>query len=119
MSIAELTIEKTRQGLEAKEFSAVELAESALREAEKQEPNLHAFLTLTPDLARASARATDDKIAKGEKLLPISGVPCSLKDAILVQGIRCTAASRMLENYTAPYDAADPPELPPGTLSGS
>ena len=106
MSIAELTIEKIRQGLKAKEFSAVELAESALREAEKQEPNLHAFLTLTPDLARASARATDDKIARGEKLLPLSGVPCSLKDAILVQGIRCTAASRMLENYIAPYDAA-------------
>ncbi|MCH8244449.1 Asp-tRNA(Asn)/Glu-tRNA(Gln) amidotransferase subunit GatA [Patescibacteria group bacterium] len=100
-----LTIKEVHQGLYAKEFSAAELAESALLEAEKQEPNLHAFLTLTPELARASAKIADKKIARGEKLLPLSGIPCSIKDAILVEGIRCTAASHMLENYIAPYDA--------------
>ena len=101
-----LTIDSVQRGLQKKEFSAIELAESALKETEKQEPNLHAFLTLTPELARASAQATDEKIARGEELPPLSGVPCSVKDAILVQGIRCTAGSRMLDNYIAPYDAA-------------
>ena len=100
-----LTIEEAQRGLYAKEFSATELTESALKETEKQEPDLHAFLTLTPELARASAKIADKKIARGEKLLPLSGIPCSIKDAILVQGIRCTAASRMLDNYIAPYDA--------------
>ena len=46
MNTALLTIEEVQQGLLAKEFSATELVERALREAEKQEPNLHAFLTL-------------------------------------------------------------------------
>ena len=101
----ELTIEKTQQGLLAKEFSALELVEDALLKIEKLEPSLHAFLTMTPELAKAAAKMTDEKIARGEELLPLSGIPCSIKDAILVQGVRCTAASRMLENYIAPYDA--------------
>jgi len=106
MKLETLTLNAVHEGLQRREFSAMELTEEALKEIEAQEPNLHAFLTLTPDLARASAQATDDRIAKGERLLPLSGVPCSLKDAILVQEVRCTAGSRMLENYIAPYDAA-------------
>ena len=92
-------------GLLKKEFSALELAKAALSEAEKQEPNLHAFLTLTPEIARDAAKATDERIAQGEELLALSGIPCSIKDAILVEGVRCTAGSRMLEQYVAPYDA--------------
>ncbi|MDP4007075.1 MAG: Asp-tRNA(Asn)/Glu-tRNA(Gln) amidotransferase subunit GatA [bacterium] len=105
MTIAELSIEKAQEGLLSKEFSALEFLEEALRIVEEKEPNLHAFLTLTPELAKEAAKVTDEKIAKGQKLLALSGIPCSVKDAILVQGVRCTAASRMLENYIAPYDA--------------
>ena len=105
MKLETLTIAAVHEGLQRKEFSAIELTESALLQTEKQEPNLHAFLTLTPELARASAQAADEKIARGEKLLPLSGISCSIKDAILVQGVKCTAGSRMLENYIAPYDA--------------
>ena len=105
MNVTELTIEGVQKGLIAKEFSAVELTENALLNVAKQEPSLHAFLTITKELAMAAAKATDERIAKGEKLLPLSGIPCSLKDAILVEEVRCTAGSRMLDNYIAPYDA--------------
>jgi aspartyl-tRNA(Asn)/glutamyl-tRNA(Gln) amidotransferase subunit A len=105
MNVTELTIEGVQKGLIAKEFSAVELTENALLNVAKQEPSLHAFLTITKELAMAAAKATDERIAKGEKLLPLSGIPCSLKDAILVEDVRCTAGSRMLDNYIAPYDA--------------
>ena len=105
MNVTELTIEGVQKGLIAKEFSAVELTENVLLNVAKQEPSLHAFLTITKELAMAAAKATDERIAKGEKLLPLSGIPCSLKDAILVEEVRCTAGSRMLDNYIAPYDA--------------
>ena len=105
MNVTELTIEGVQKGLIAKEFSAVELTENALLNVAKQEPSLHAFLTITKELAMTAAKATDERIAKGEKLLPLSGIPCSLKDAILVEEVRCTAGSRMLDNYIAPYDA--------------
>ncbi|OHA64880.1 MAG: glutaminyl-tRNA synthase (glutamine-hydrolyzing) subunit A [Candidatus Wildermuthbacteria bacterium RIFCSPHIGHO2_01_FULL_49_22b] len=105
MNLWELTIEKAQEGLRTKEFSASELVEAALRNIEELEPKLHAFLTLTPELALEAARTADERIARGEKLLALSGIPCSLKDAILVQGVPCTAGSRMLEHYIAPYDA--------------
>ena len=100
-----LTIDSVQQDLQKKKFSATELIETTLKKAEKYEPSLHAFLALTPELARAAAKATDERIARGETLLPLSGIPCSVKDALLVQGVACTAGSRMLENYIAPYDA--------------
>jgi len=105
INLWELTIEKAQEGLRTKEFSASELVEAALRNIEELEPKLHAFLTLTPELALEAARTADERIARGEKLLALSGIPCSLKDAILVQGVPCTAGSRMLEHYIAPYDA--------------
>ena len=105
MNVKDLTIEGVQKGLIAKEFSSVELTERVLLNVEEQEPSLHAFLTITKELAMAAAKATDERIAKGEKLLPLSGIPCSLKDAILVEGVRCTAGSYALDNYIAPYDA--------------
>ena len=105
MNVKDLTIEGVQKGLIAKEFSSVELTESVLLNVEEQEPNLHAFLTITKELAMAAAKATDERIANGEKLLPLSGIPCSLKDAILVEGVRCTAGSYALDNYIVPYDA--------------
>lgn len=105
MSIQELSIEKIREGLLKKEFSATEIADAALKEIEQWEPSIRAFLTITPELARQQAKAVDENIAKGQNPPLLAGVPCSVKDAILVEGVRCTAGSRMLENFVAPYDA--------------
>ncbi|MBI2098351.1 MAG: Asp-tRNA(Asn)/Glu-tRNA(Gln) amidotransferase subunit GatA [Candidatus Wildermuthbacteria bacterium] len=101
----EFTIRQLHEKLKNKEFSAQEIVESFLKNIEQKDANLHAFITPTRELALAQAKEIDEKIARGEKVSPLAGVPCAVKDSILVDGVRCTAGSKILENYIAPYDA--------------
>lgn len=94
-----------QKGLLKKEFSATEIAKVFLQNIKKKDADIHAFIEVTENLALSQAQAVDEAIARSEALKPLSGVPLSVKDAILVEGVRCTAGSRMLENYVAPYDA--------------
>src|SRR3990167_2717659 len=105
MELETLTIEQIQKGLLAKEFSAQDLAQSAFENIRNKDGNLHAFLEVTEDLAREQSRVVDKKIAEKENIGALAGVPCAIKDTILVKGVRCTAASKILENYVAPYDA--------------
>ena len=105
MNLETLSIKTIALGLKEKKFSAVELAQSFLDTIKDKEKNLHAFIEVTEDLTLKQAKAIDEKIARGLDLPALSGVPCSVKDAILVEGVLCTAGSRMLENYVAPYDS--------------
>ncbi len=103
--IPELTIDKVREGLAAKRFSAVELAAEALRYAEAENPKTRAYLHFCPERALETARRVDAKIARGEDSGFLAGVPVAVKDVILTRGVRTTAASRLLEHYNPPYDA--------------
>ncbi|MEK9135032.1 MAG: Asp-tRNA(Asn)/Glu-tRNA(Gln) amidotransferase subunit GatA [Patescibacteria group bacterium] len=105
MDLNNLTIKKINQGLKEKEFSAMELARAYLDRIKKDDKKINAFLTVTEDLALTQAKAVDEKISKGEEIDILAGVPCSLKDVFMVEGIKCTAGSKILENYIAPYDA--------------
>lgn len=105
MNLATLSISSIRKGLIAKEFSAMELAQASFGEIEKKDKDIHAFLKISEELAFKQAKAIDETIAKGLDLPALAGVPCSVKDAILVKGVVCTAGSRILEHYIAPYDA--------------
>jgi len=100
-----LTIKQAHQGLVKKEFSAVELAEAVLDRAKKRNPEINSFITITEELALSQAKKTDRKIANGEEIGILAGIPVAVKDAILVDNIRCTTGSKILENYVAPYDA--------------
>lgn len=66
---------------------------------------IHAFITVTSDLARTQAEAVDRKIAKGEDPGELAGVPVSIKDIFCVRGTHSTAASKILANFTSPYTA--------------
>src|SRR3989338_8932757 len=101
----DLSIGDITKGLAEKRFSARELAKEFLDVAKKKDKDIHAFLNFTEDRALNQAEEVDKKISRGEKLGVLAGVPCSVKDAICVEGAPCTAGSKMLEHYIAPYDA--------------
>jgi len=105
MNLNELTIEKAHQGLKKREFSSVELTEAVLDRIKKRNKDINAYLTISEELALSQARKADKIIANGDKIGPLAGIPLAVKDAILVEGVRCTAASKILESYVAPYDA--------------
>ena len=105
MSLNQLSIKQAHQGLIKKEFSAVELTEAVLSQIRKTDNKVHAYLFLTEELALSQAKRIDKKIANKEKIDWLAGLPLAIKDIILVEGVKCTAGSRILENYLSPYDA--------------
>lgn len=105
MEIKNFTIKEAHQGLIKKEFSAVELCQIYLKNISQKEKDIRAFLTVSQDLALSQAKKVDEMISAGKKLPILAGIPCVIKDNILVEDIKCTAGSKILENYTAPYDA--------------
>ena len=102
MDLTELTIKQAHEGLKKGEFTSVDLTSAYLEKIKKSD--LNAFLSVTEELALAQAEEADKKIASGDFGM-LTGIPCAIKDAILVEGQKCTAASKILENYVAPYDA--------------
>jgi len=105
MNLQNLTIESARRGLMKKEFSAVELVKFYLNKIKKENKEINDFISTTDKLALEQAKKVDDKISRREKIKPIEGMPIAIKDNILVEGYKCTAGSKILENYKAPYDA--------------
>jgi len=103
--ITTLTVEQVRQGLNARRFSAVELARSALEWAQAENPKTNAYLLFSPERALASAERVDRRISAGEDPGPLAGVPLAVKDVIITQGVQTTCGSRLLEKYVPPYDA--------------
>jgi len=100
-----LTIPAVQKGLAKRDFSAVELARSALDFAEKENPKTNAYLHFSPERALAAAQKVDQKLAAGEDPGPLAGVPLAVKDVIVTKGVRTTCGSRLLEHYIPPYDA--------------
>jgi len=100
-----MTISEFSKGLRNKEFSASEAIKKLYQKIKSEDPAIGAFLTLLPDLAIVQAQKIDSAIAKGDNLPPLAGVPLAIKDIILIEGQTCTAASKILEHYTASYDA--------------
>ena len=88
-----------------RECSARDAVDAHLARIGSLDGDVRAFLTLTPELARAQADDVDARIASGETMGPLAGVPLALKDILCVDGVRTTAASKILEHHRPPYDA--------------
>lgn len=98
-------IRELHEKLLKKETTSVKLTEDYFAVIEKKDKDVRAYLTLTKDMALEQARKTDEKIAKGEDIALLEGIPGAIKDNMCVKGVRTTAASKILDNYIAPYDA--------------
>ncbi len=105
MEIIEFSAVQLAEKIRKREISSLEVVEYYLKRTEKYDSKLNAFLEKTPELAVETAKAVDEKLAKGEKTGNYSGVPVGIKDLIVTRGVRTTCGSKILENFVPPYDA--------------
>ena len=97
-SLNQLTLTQAVDGIKSKKFSASELVQDCFDRIKKLEPHLNAFISLDKTTALAKAQKIDfDK--------PLAGIPIAVKDNFCIKGIKTTASSNLLKNYTAQYTA--------------
>lgn len=101
--LTKLSLSQCVDGLSRKDFTATELTGAYIQSMESNR-HLNAFITETPERALADAKASDARIAKGAAL-PLEGVPIANKDLFCTEGVRTTAASKILGNFVPPYES--------------
>jgi len=103
MSLTNLTIAQARAKLRAREISALELTEAYISAIEKAQ-SLNAYIVTTPDQARAMAKASDAKLAKGEGGA-LEGIPLGIKDLFATKGVHTQACSHVLDGFKPGYES--------------
>ncbi len=98
------TISELAQGLRDKAFSSVELTQYYLDRIQQFDGDLNSFITVTPELALAQAKAADEQLAAGNATA-LTGIPLAQKDIFCTDGVRTSCGSKMLDNFIAPYNA--------------
>ena len=98
------TVAEIQQGLADGQFSSVEITQDYLTKIGLFNDSINCFITITDDLALQQARAADEIIAAGNAQ-PLTGVPLAHKDIYCTDGIKTSCASKILDNFIAPYDA--------------
>jgi aspartyl-tRNA(Asn)/glutamyl-tRNA(Gln) amidotransferase subunit A len=101
----ELPAEEIGRRVASREVSAAEVVEAALARTARVEPLIHAWLELFEDEARERAAGIDLRVAAGDSVGPLAGVPVALKDNLSVAGWPLTCGSKILSGYVAPYTA--------------
>lgn len=104
MNLCDLTIHESHNLLKAREISSVDLTQAILNRIEQVEEKLHAFVTVTKDLALRQARQADVRL-RNSNVAPLTGIPVIIKDNMCTRGVRTTCSSKMLQNFVPPYDA--------------
>ncbi|MDD4409449.1 MAG: Asp-tRNA(Asn)/Glu-tRNA(Gln) amidotransferase subunit GatA [Candidatus Pacebacteria bacterium] len=105
INLQNLTIKEVHEHLKNKDFSSSEITKAYLENIKIKDPDIKAYISITEESALLQASKVDEKIASNASIGLLEGVPCSIKDNIMIKGERCTAASKFLENYRAIYDA--------------
>jgi len=105
MDLNKLTATEIAAKIKSKEVSAVEVAKDTISRALKVNAKINAYITICEDVAVEQALLIDEKIADGETLSSLAGVPYALKDNICTKDILTTCGSKMLYNFKPPYNA--------------
>lgn len=105
MELFDLTALELGAKIQKREIGVVEATRACLDRIGAQEKTVHAFITVTPELALARAEAVQRGIDDGTYTGPLAGVPMAIKDLISTKGVATTCASKMLEHYVPVFDA--------------
>src|SRR5262245_6264582 len=99
-----MTILEAAAALRARKVSSVELVTESLRQIERLNPKLNAFITVTGGLEHA--KKADEELSRGKDRGPLHGVPIALKDVFCTRGIRTTCGSLLFTDYVPEADCA-------------
>ncbi len=105
MDLYSLTITQAHELLRQRKISSVELTQALLDRIREVDGQIGAYLTVTEAVALEQARQADERLRRGERITPLTGIPFGVKDSIITEGIRTTCGSRILEHYVPPYQA--------------
>ncbi|MBN1344589.1 MAG: Asp-tRNA(Asn)/Glu-tRNA(Gln) amidotransferase subunit GatA, partial [Phycisphaerae bacterium] len=94
-----------RDAIAGKQVSSREATETCLRRIEQLDPKIRAFISCDGDRAVAEAARVDERLAAGEEVGALAGVPVAIKDNLCTRFGKTTCASRILANFASPYDA--------------
>ena len=100
-----MTFADLRQKLKSGEVSSKELVQEKINRIKELDPTLNSFLTVNIEKALKDAENIDKKIASGESLPTLSGIPLAIKDNLCTKGIKTTCASNILGNFVPPYES--------------
>nr|WP_319383062.1 Asp-tRNA(Asn)/Glu-tRNA(Gln) amidotransferase subunit GatA [uncultured Roseibium sp.] len=102
--LTKLTIADAREGLKNKDYSSLELTDAFLSNIEAANAQLNAYVAVTPDKAREMARASDEKLARGEGGA-LEGIPLGIKDLFATKGVHTQACSHILDSFKPAYES--------------
>lgn len=105
MTVSKLTIHELHDMLVKKEISAMELTQHHLERINKLDGQIKSYITVTDELAIAQAKTVDEKIAAGESIGMLAGIPMAVKDNMCTEEIQTSCASKMLEGFKPQYSA--------------
>ena len=100
-----LTIKNASEKLNKSEITSVELTKHYLERIKKFNPEINAYICVLEKEALKQAEESDERRSKNKVLSIMDGIPIAIKDNMCMEGTKTTAGSKMLENFTAPYDA--------------
>ena len=106
MELYNLTIHELHEKLQKKEITSLQLTEAFLKRIEAVDGKIKAYITVTKEDSIKQAKEADKRLASGKDITPLTGVPISVKDIFCTNGVRTTCASKILNNFVPPYDAA-------------
>ena len=105
MNLYKLTIHELHDKLTRREISALDIVQSVCDRTAQVEKEVNAFLTLTHDAALDQAKRVDERIARGETIPVMAGIPGAIKDNICTFGVKTTCGSKILAKFVPPYNA--------------
>ena len=105
MNLQNITADKLVGLYKNRDLTATEVITSLYEDIERTDKDVHAFLSICRERALEEARRLDARIASGEPLEPLAGVPVAIKDNMTIRDMTTTCGSRILENYVPPYTA--------------